>query len=498
MVNPLPSPTITGISSVCEQGQLNLSVSGGSSFNWAGPSGFSGNGTTMSIPSIVASNSGIYTVTATDNNGCTNTTTRAVAVNGLPDIATVGSTVCAHTTVNLSASGGTAFVWSGPSGFAGTGPVQQIQDASTSMIGTYTVTVTDANGCVSSSMTSVQVNDIPTVTVSANTPICTNQTVTLKATSSTAKTYVWTGPNGFSSNVQNPVINNAQAGANGVYLVTVIDNIGCSAKETLTMIVNPLPVVSVAGDKTKGCVPLNINFNPQSSVPLQSVLWQFGDGNSVSGLSVQKVYTKAGTFTITSFFRDVNGCSNSASFMVEAYPKPVADFNYSPTNPIINENIDFTDDSRGANISSWTWSFSHLKNQPVLNQHANLFYANAGTYAVAMTVMSDKGCRDTLVKAITIGDDFGIYVPDAFSPNGDGLNDIFQPKGFGIVKYEMNIYDRWGERIFTTTEFEQGWDGSFPKRAESELKEDVYVWQIKLVSVFGKVKEISGKVSLIR
>ena len=85
-----------------------------------------------------------------------------------------------------------------------------------------------------------------------------------------------------------------------------------------------------------------------------------------------------------------------------------------------------------------------------------------------------------------------------FTPNGDGLNDIFSPKGFGIVKYEMNIFDRWGERVFTTTDFNQGWDGSFTRRHEDEIKQDIYIWKVKVTNVFGKEQEFAGKVTVIR
>ena len=70
--------------------------------------------------------------------------------------------------------------------------------------------------------------------------------------------------------------------------------------------------------------------------------------------------------------------------------------------------------------------------------------------------------------------------------------------GFGIVKYEMNIFDRWGERLFTTSDFETGWDGTFPRRGNEDVKQDVYVWKIKITNVFGKSKELAGKVSIIK
>jgi gliding motility-associated-like protein len=160
--------------------------------------------------------------------------------------------------------------------------------------------------------------------------------------------------------------------------------------------------------------------------------------------------------------------------------------------------VEFLDASHDANVTAWTWNFSNLANQVKLTNNVTMVYPDAGNYAVALVVISDHGCRDTIVKSITIGEDFGIYVPDAFTPNGDGLNDTFQPKGYGVVKYQLSIFDRWGEKLFQTTSFDQGWDGTFSGRGGDIVKQDVYVWHIKLVSVFGKEKEMSGKVLLTK
>jgi gliding motility-associated-like protein len=499
MVNPVPTISLTNNSPVCERNTITLNASGGTGYSWSGPANYNTTTSGVSIANAAISNAGTYTVVVTDGNGCQNTAVTPVVVNALPVIAVVGSTVCEKTTVNLSASGGTAYTWTGPNSFTASGSSQQLPNASPSMIGTYTVNVTDGNGCSSASLTEVYVNTIPTVTMNANTPVCVNQSIQFQASSPTGINYVWTGPNGYYSTQKNPRLDSATAQASGIYTVLVMDNIGCSVRGTFTMVVNSLPLVSVASDKTRGCVPFCIYLNPGSSVQLKSVLWQFGDGNSESGLGINKCYTSAGNYTINSIFTDINNCSNTAKFYVEAWPKPEADFNFSPTKPIINENIEFSDDSRGANIASWTWNFSNLPGQKIFDTHYTTSYENAGTYVAALLVVSDKGCKDTAIKTITVGEDFGIYVPDAFSPNGDGLNDVFQPKGFGIVKYELNIFDRWGEKVFTTADFNTAWDGTFPKRSGDDIiKQDVYIWEIKLTNSFGKSTELSGKVTIIK
>ena len=131
-------------------------------------------------------------------------------------------------------------------------------------------------------------------------------------------------------------------------------------------------------------------------------------------------------------------------------------------------------------------------------QNPTFMYTEPGTYVVALVVKSDKGCVDTLLRPLVVGDDFGIYVPNAFTPNNDGFNDVFQPKGFGIVKYNLYIFDRWGEKVFQTKVFEESWDGTFQGRGHKICEEAVYTWLIDVTDVFGKAHELKGHVTLIR
>jgi gliding motility-associated-like protein len=411
----------------------------------------------------------------------------------------VGSTLCATKTITMAATGGTIYAWSGPLGFTSASASVSIPNATDLHSGNYTISISDLNGCSSTSVVNIHINPTPLVNVSSNAPICANQDINFTVNSPSGVQYFWSGPNGFNSTLQNPTLKNLEMDATGVYSVMVTDNIGCTKIELIPVVIRALPIVKVVSDKVGGCVPVCINFNVETNATLTQTKWDFGNGNLGVGNTGMACFTKPGVYRIESSFVDVYGCANKSVYSVEGYPIPTADFNISPVNPIIYDNVEFTDASYNANVTSWTWSFSQLKaNQVMMNPVVNMTYENAGAYAAVLIVRSDKGCVDTIVKEIVIGDDFGIYVPDVFSPNGDGVNDVFQPKGFGIAKYELVIFDRWGEKLFTTTDLAQGWDGTFPKRKNQEVKQDVYVWQIKLTNVMGKSKEISGKVSLIK
>jgi gliding motility-associated-like protein len=225
-------------------------------------------------------------------------------------------------------------------------------------------------------------------------------------------------------------------------------------------------------------------------------------GNGANGTTYENCFNAGGTYTVSADVTDINGCQNSTIYLVNAYPVPVADFNFAPIKPIINlDEVSFTDASYNATIQTWNWYFySNASNTSNL-QNPNFYYPEAGTYPVTLVVKSDHGCMDTITKTIVVGEDYGIYVPNAFTPNADGLNDVFQPKGFGITKYQLQIFDRWGERIFETKNFEQGWDGRFKSKGldyEKTCEQGVYTWLINVTNVFGKATELKGHVTLIK
>ena len=497
-VMPLPQPILVTNAPVCEDQLLTISGNGGFAYQWAGPNNYSNIGSGINISHASMTHVGNYTATVTDLFGCVGFGVISVSVNPLPFVGTIGSTVCANKPITIWAGGGNTYSWTGPLGFTASTATVTIPNANMNMAGIYTVVVTDLNGCVNSGIAQVSVNPMPTVTASYQGPICSGQNIQLTASAANALLYSWEGPLNFLSVLQNPPVHNLSTEASGVYTVFVHDAIGCEGYGYVNVLVRPLPNLKITSDKLGSCVPLCVNLGQLSSSQIIASSWRFGDGGNGSGTTTSYCYTKPGHYIIATEYTDIYGCKNVSSLGVDAWPIPVADFNFSPTKPIINENIEFTDASREAPIAEWSWSFSQIKAQAFYKPVVNMSYLDPGSYAVALIVISDHGCKDTIVKPILVGDDFGIYVPDAFSPNGDGVNDIFQPKGFGITKYELNIFDRWGERLFTTTEFTQGWDGTYPKRGSEVLKQDVYVWKIKLTNNLGKSKEFSGKVTLLK
>ena len=115
-----------------------------------------------------------------------------------------------------------------------------------------------------------------------------------------------------------------------------------------------------------------------------------------------------------------------------------------------------------------------------------------------LTVTNSYGCVDDTTITVIVQPEFTFFIPNAFTPNGDGLNDIFFGQGIGIAKYEMWVFDRWGNLIFTCTDINQGWDGTVQGKGGDLCQIDTYVWKVAITDVFDKKHKFIGHVSLIR
>jgi gliding motility-associated-like protein len=120
---------------------------------------------------------------------------------------------------------------------------------------------------------------------------------------------------------------------------------------------------------------------------------------------------------------------------------------------------------------------------------------DAGNYAVALLVKNKWGCADTVIKEIQVETDFNVYVPNIFTPNNDDNNQIFLPVCTGVKFYELNVFDRWGRKVFQSIDITHGWDGTYNGE---QCQDGVYVWQIKVSSNSGEMKTLNGHLTLLR
>ncbi|MBI3510102.1 MAG: gliding motility-associated C-terminal domain-containing protein [Bacteroidetes bacterium] len=489
--------TATEVDAHCNQfdGSVTASGSGGTgtlNYQWTGgPATATWNGVQP----------GSYTCTVTDANNCTGTV--IITVNNIPGVvsnfvssANVSCNGACDGTITCSTTGGTGvptYAWT-PSG--GTGLT-----ASALCNGTYTFTATDAAGCTDTTVTTITQPTPLVVTASVNPPaVCAGQSVTLTGGASGGTpgyTYNWV-PLGQSGSSQTyvPV-------ATGPQTVLVQDAHGCIDSASVNITVNANPVATLAGDSLTGCVPHCVNFSDLSTLANGTITgwsWDFGDGVTSTSQNPSHCYITAGTYSVTLTVTTSTGCTNTIVMpnYITIYPLPVADFTASPQPTTeLDPTIYFLDASIGAN--TWSWTFGDTTSASSTLQNPSFMYGGSGCFNVVLTVSSVNGCVDTTVHPICIDPDVTLFVPNAFTPNGDGINETFFAQGIGIDpdKFEMWIFDRWGNLIFYTDDMNKGWNGKVQGH-EDLCQIDTYVWKIKAIDVMGHKHSLIGKVSLIR
>ena len=470
VINPLPIPEITNNSPICTGATLNLtsanlSSNEGNSFLWAGPNGFTSTLQNPSINTTSVINNGTYSVIVTDVNGCSASATSAVAIRMLPSGSASSNTpICTGLSLDLTASNtnipnGNSFSWSGPDGFTSSLKDPSILNSNTSKSGIYSVIITDVNGCISTASTEVTVFALPIPTAGSNSPVCTGTTLNLSASNTTPglnNTFLWDGPNGFSSNIFDPIVSNPTISSSGTYSLTVTDINGCTASISTAVIINPLPVPSV-GSNSPICLgnALSLNSSNTSSLDLNNT-YSWSGPNSFS--STQRnpslnssALINAGSYTVT--ITDVNGCTatNSTAVLVNVLPI----INLSSNSPKCSG---LRLDINSANTNSPTgnlYSWQGPNGLTSANQNISILdpsTLNSGNYTV--TITDNNGCSSTASTQVVIFSN-PVLIAGSNSPICDGLslnltssNTSFQfgnvyswsgPNGFSSIVQNPNI-----------------------------------------------------------
>ncbi len=313
-------------------------------------------------------------------------------------------------------------------------------------------------------------------------------------------TWEWDFGNGESSSDQNPQIQLQSPGDQNVTLA-VTDQNNCADTIMQDISWNPTPdAIIIDPSQFIGCNPSSIFFNNLSS-PINEdyiVEWDFGDGESTEAISPTHKYTNTGIFSVNVSITSPIGCKISRSYtdLIEIKPKPTADYTYSPDFPSsFRKEITFNDQSTDA--INWSWRFDDIGAAFIQNPTFN--FPDTGVYNVDLIVVNNFGCSDTATQVIDIKPIVTLQIPNAFTPNNDGLNDVFKPVGIldGIRDYELIVWNRWGEMIFESRDPNIGWNGEY-KNNGTLNQEGVYVYTIKYISPRGEPKNNKGHITLIR
>ena len=489
-----PTVKITpAIDTICQGSSDTLVASGAVTYTWLPATGLSC--TTCPNPTASPTITTTYTVTG-DSNGCKATAMATVTVLPPPviTIKAVPDTVCVGNPSQLTAKGGISYVWAPSTGLSCTNCANPI--ATPSVTTTYTVIVTDAHGCTNASSITVYTAAGPTLNVSKNKSICPGQTLTLNAIG-TGTTYNWQPGNYSTPNITvSPTVTTT-------YTVTLADGCGI-ATAYVTVNVNPAPIPSISADVMAGCAPLCVQFRNRSTISSGGILgytWNFGNGDTADIKTPVECYYKPGVYTVDMTITSDSGCSATLKVldMITVYSHPNAAFTTSP-NPatMLQPTIEFADQSSDAyGIAYWNWTFGDATDSVRYTQNASHTYADTGTYCARLIITNNKSCADTATNCLIIGPLYTLYIPDAFSPNGDGKNDEFRAYGNDVKTFEMYIFDRWGMQLFHSNDISNGWNGKL-KTNGVICQEDTYVYLINVTDSKNEKHSYLGKVNLIK
>ncbi len=539
-VHPLPNPNISSNSPVCVGGSLNLGASNGTSgYQWSGPNSWSSTSQNPVISPANTTHSGTYSVTVTDGNGCSNSASVTVTVNNNP-VVDLGpdTTICSGQSLVLDAGPGySGYSWT-PSG--------STQTYNVTASGTYSVTVTDGASCSGSG--SIVVTVLPQADATITTSVleyCSNDpAVNFTATDPGG---TWSGPGISSGGLFDP-----SAAGPGVHSITYTIPDPCGDSDNISVTVYQAPVVNL-GQDTSLCI--GDNYTIDAGAGYTSYSW------SPSGSSQTLNVTTTGTYSVT--VTDANGCQGideinvtfteqqdatiltTGPFCLNDVPVQFSavDGGGTWTGNGINSSGLFDPSAAGVGQHQITYTIpggcgdqnqilvtvldipAYVHNvtnascigaadgsveltvsgglPPYVYQWSNsaddslLVDLPAGSYV--FTVSDDNGCAVTGTAVVEDGieDCFTphVWLPNVFSPNGDGQNDILFVRGEGVRFIELVIYNRWGQKIFETTSLQTGWDGTFNGKP---CPAAAYAYYLKATFINDTEEVYHGNVTIVR
>jgi gliding motility-associated-like protein len=449
--------------------------------------------TSASVNNLCA---GSYTVKITDILGCyTFTSVTITEPPALTYTPNGTSNICSgkSSTLTSNATGGTpAYVYNWQPGNLGGASAVVNPTVSTS----YTLTVTDSKGCSGGAkLFNVLVKPPISLNAAASSKtVCPNVNATVNLTPTGGDgnySYLW-NPGGITS--PNITVN---LQSTQVYSVMISDGCGSTPINATVGITvhNTQPPVFTVSD-TMGCQPLCVQFKDYTA-GAASILWIFGDFSEPgTGTVTTHCYSKGGTYSVTVIATDANGCKATVkkNDLIEVFHKPIADYVQKPL--IIDLN---TPDGTFLNSSVYANEFSWELDGNLMTTNTDFGHSffEEGCYDIKLIARNDNDCADTTARTLCVTEGFNFWAANAFTPDGDGHNDIFIPKGTGWVAqdYKFEVADRWGITIYNNSEPTQGWDGTY---RGTQATDDVYLWYVHVVDIYGKEHDYKGKLVLIR
>jgi gliding motility-associated-like protein len=502
-----PAPVISGLDPVCEldTAQYSVAFMPGHMYIW---NVIGGSIVSFNISNTIdvlwwAAGTGSVSCKQISPAGCDSTVYKSVIINNQPlPIINGNIYVCAHSseTYFVNASAGSSYTWSVTGGtINGTsnGSTVNVTWDVTGM-GSVTVVETNGSGCAEYSTMTITIQDAPAPAITGSalgcvTPVPTNYSTPW--TINSAFTWTVTGGavvSGHGTNSVNVAWNTI--GMNTITLTVINTLTGCDSSVTLNVDVMAIVPPTVQASITSGCPPLTVMFSGNNTMAGQTYFWDFGDNLTSTGSNPTHIYTQSGTFTIRVITTNVNGCSDTAYGQVIVRPVPNASFTHNFINDfhyIPESMLSLNNTSTGGTSFMWTFGTGDTS----VAFEPPYVYTHPDDYIIHLYVTNQWGCKDSAQLGIRVRVREGIYIPNAFSPNGDGINEYFFVDGQNITNLKMFIFDRWGELLVETDNKNFKWDGTYKGDV---CQEGVYIYYVTTKGANGTENEFKGTITLVK
>jgi gliding motility-associated-like protein len=508
-----PTPLTSSISNIINpicyntSGSSTVSAVGGTMpyvYNWS---------TSPTQTCINASNiyPGNYTVSIVDINGCS--VSNSLSIIEPSQIITslgINDSICIGQQASIIAnaiggSGNYYYAWN-PLGIINSGTVSVSPATNTS----YTVVAFDQNGCAGiEDSVNIVVYDLTSanVQVTGQSPICFGQVSMVEGQVNGNTGPVNISWNNGLGNTTGPFIE--QPFNPMTYVMTVSNACGLSISDSVSVTFNPAPTIHIISDAINGCAPSVINFSDSSITgntfdPITSWSWNFGDGVISSSQNPLHVFNSAGIYTVNLTVTTDAGCttnSSSSPIIIHTYSAPIANFSTNMIDfDIPYDALHCTNLSNGATTYEWSFGDDAFS----VDVNPSYLYNSIGQYQIQLVVSNQHGCKDTAVSEIETHAD--VVFPNAFTPNPDGSsggsysissldNNVFFPYTSGVIDFKLQIYDRWGELIFESTDVKTGWDGYYRGKL---CQMGVYIWKAYVKLNDNRIFRKTGDLTLLR
>ncbi len=518
-VNVYPKPTAEfSVPDDCQNVDAQFSdlssVSSGSITNWDWNFG-DNNFDTLQNPTHLYATDGLFSpiLIVTTDNGCKDTITHTTTRYPVPNANFTYNPECLYdslsftdaSTINAPATI-TNWVWNFGDGSALAS--EQNPKHQYNLSGTYNVTliVSTNNGCIDDVSFPVIAYPIPEVNFTY-TSVCENTPPTYfidmsSVSNGNITAWQWDFDDGNTANTQMP--SNAYT-TDGIYNVELIVTSNHNCKDTTELPVTVLakPTADFSEDKTEGCSPVCVNFQDNSLTNASSIdywFWSYGNGDAgfdqnPSVCYENTSYTNDAVYSVTLIVKNDLGCYDTLTKtdLITSYHNPISDFVVTPDEANMYEGeITSTNNSIGADDYFWDFDNDTTSTlfEPVIH------YTDTGVYNVMLVANTIHNCSDTSFQNVKIIPVISIFIPNAFTPDGDGNNDGFIFKGYGIdlATTKFYIFDRWGALIYYT-ENNTPWDGTYKGQ---KAVQDTYIYKLFCEDDFGKPHKFIGHVNLLR